>query len=290
LRIAAAVFYKSLEMDREQIFAYLKAEDFNNVIQFLKSSKQLAEEDAIVQQGITHFFSRLLTRSETKQSEKLYIFQQLYILHTKSFFHFNSDQFETILRQVCELAATSEERYYYAKQHPELPFCKDIIDKFQADQPQILDHHQSDLINVALVHEHRTNLATSIFNSIQERLFYFALRNCYPTYLIYPNVTLSTFLKFDAISGLLTDRQRKFFYSTTVDFVVVDQFDDFKPSIAIELDSEWHRLNNQNAKDEMKNIIFKSAGIPLYRIEHVGRAKSIEEFEKVIIETVRKVS
>lgn len=105
-------------------------------------------------------------------------------------------------------------------------------------------------------------------------------------HFIYPNLGLSTIVH-NTLVEALTPSEKRFYYNTTIDFVVIDQFNDFKPAFAIELDSEWHRLHNQGDKDEIKNKIFKECGLPLYRIEHMSRYKTIEEFEQVIIETVK---
>lgn len=53
---------------------------------------------------------------------------------------------------------------------------------------------------------------------------------------IYPNIALSTIINSAFIDGILESSEKRFFYNTTVDFVVIDQFKDFKPLFAFELD------------------------------------------------------
>jgi very-short-patch-repair endonuclease len=269
-------------MDREQLFQWLKNKEFSKIVQFLKLGEKMVHDDPISQTAVQLFFAELLANSDDP-----YIFQQLYMLQTGSFYHFTDVQLETILQEVCKHAKSDAERLSYVSKFPDLQISKQTIDATQLEQPKSLEHSQSQLINVELIQGSSTNLATSIFNSKQERLFFHALRNCFPNYLIYPNVALSTIINSKFIADVLTRQQLKYFYRTTVDFVVIDQFNDFKPCVVIELDSEWHRLNNQDKKDEMKNIIFKAAGVPLYRIEHTGRLKTIEEFEEAILATLQ---
>ncbi len=101
-------------------------------------------------------------------------------------------------------------------------------------------------------------------------------------------MALSTIINSAFVDKVLEDSEKRFFYNTTIDFVIIDQFNDFKPVFAVELDSEWHRLHNQGDKDEIKNKILKAVGLTLYRIEHFRKYKTIEEFQRVIIDTTKK--
>lgn len=277
-------------MDRELIFQWLQNRDFNKIIDFLKTGKKTVAEDEIIQQAIGHFFTDLINSSKTNiSSETTYVFSQLYNLHTNKipFFTFSTEQFEQIVIHLAKAAKKSDEAYFYASKLPNNPFCAEIIATHIENQPKEVEHNQISKIQVHEVVSTNENLTTSIFNSKQEKLFFFALRNCFPTHFIYPNIALSTIINSAIVDNILTNSEKRFFYNTTIDFIVVDQFTDFKPVFAVELDSEWHRLHNQNDKDEIKNKILKASGLTLYRIEHMSKYKTIEEFEQVIIDTTK---
>ncbi len=277
-------------MDRELIYQWLQNKDFNKIIDFLKTGKETVAEDEIIQQAIGHFFSDLINSSKTNtNSETTYVFGQLFNLHTNKipFFTFSAEQFEHIIIHLVKAAKKSDEAYFYASKLPDNPFCAEIIATHIENQPKEVEHNQTSKIQVHEIVSTNENLATSIFNSKQERLFFFALRNCFPTHYIYPNMALSTIINSAIVDNILSSSEKRFFYNTTIDFVIVDQFNDFKPVFAVELDSEWHRLHNQGDKDEIKNKILKAAGLTLYRIEHMNKYKTIEEFQQVIIDTTK---
>ncbi|MNK11845.1 hypothetical protein D3C87_298940 [compost metagenome] len=273
-------------MDREQVFQWIHKGDFTQIIDFLKTGQKTVAEDPILQQAIGHFFNDLL-KKDNNNSDRVFTLQQLFNLHTARtpYYIFPDEQFEIIVVNLCELVKANE-AHLYAASLPNNPICSKILADHEALKPITIIHEQAGNIRVNIVDSIIENQTKSIFNSKQERIFYFALRNCYPSYFIYPNIALSTIIGSAFVDQTLEASERKFFYNTTVDFVIVDQLNDFKPLVAIELDSEWHRLNNQGSKDAIKNKILKAAGLPLYRIEHLNKYKTQEEFQQVITDTV----
>jgi len=53
----------------------------------------------------------------------------------------------------------------------------------------------------------------------------------------------------------------------------------FLNSTLSELDSSWHDSVNQNNKDNMKNMIFKKAGLKLHRLRKLENKPMQEVFE-----------
>ncbi|MEQ1553808.1 MAG: DUF2726 domain-containing protein [Ferruginibacter sp.] len=277
-------------MDREQIFHWLQNKEFDKIISFLKTGKKTVAEDEILQNAVGLFFTDLINSSRTKVDELThYVFNQLFILHTNkpAFFTFTTEQFESIILHLATNTNKQDEAFFYANYLKDNPTCSQIIETYLAEKPKEILHSQASKIQVQEIVSDNPNLTTSIFNSKQEKLFFFALRNCFPTHYIYPNISLSTFINSTVVDKILEGSEKKYFYNTTVDFVIIDQFNDFKPLFAIELDSEWHRLHNQGDKDIIKNKIFKAVGLTLYRIEHFSKYKTIEEFQQTIIETTK---
>jgi len=275
-------------MDREQVFQWIHKRDFTEVIDFLKTGQKTVADDPILQQAIGHFFHDLLS-SDGQNNDREFILHQLFNLHTakKPFYVFPNEQFETIVVNLCELVKPTE-AHLYATKLPNHPICAKVLAEYEARKPTPVMHEQAANIRVKKVVSTAENQTKSIFNSKQERIFYSALRNCYPSHFIYPNMALSTIISTAFVDQALNPLEKKFFYNTTIDFVIVDQLNDFKPIVAIELDSEWHRLHNQGDKDAIKNKILKAAGLPLYRIEHLNKYKTQEEFQQVITDTIAK--
>lgn len=275
-------------MEREQVFQWLQQKDFNKIVNFLKTGKEKVAEDAILQQAVGHFFNEVIGLTNQPTSDNTnFVFNQLFILHTQKYFAFSDEQFENIVVHLARTSKKSDEAFFYASKVPNNTVCAEIIATYNENKPKEIEHVQNSKIQVHEITSTNENLTTSIFNSKQERLFFFALRNCFPTHYVYPNIALSTIINSAIVENILSGSEKRFFYNTTIDFVVVDQFNDFKPVFAVELDSEWHRLHNQGDKDEIKNKILKAAGLTLYRIEHMNKYKTIEEFQQVIIDTTK---
>lgn len=278
-------------MDREQVFQWLHKKDFKSLISFLKTGQKNVDEDPILQTAVGHFFTELISSAGNNQNgDTIGVFNQLYMLNNGKFFTFQDNQFELIVTQLCEQTKNMEEAFFYASKFSNNPICSKIIVEYNENKPKELQHSQSKKIQVNEVKVNTQDLTTSIFNSNQERLLFFALINCYPYYFNYPNVALSTIINSYLIDQVIEQSEKRFFFNSTVDFVIINQFNDFKPLFAIELDSEFHKLNNQKERDEMKIKIFKAAGLSLFRIEHFNKYKTIEEFQQVVMDTMKNRS
>lgn len=112
----------------------------------------------------------------------------------------------------------------------------------------------------------RLDWLTPLFKSTQELEFYQALKGVYPNYFIYPNVALSNIFNFDDIRQVTNSKQQDYFFKAVIDFVVYDPSDFHVPKYFFEVDSHYHDSSKAKAKDKMKDDIFKSGNIPLYRI------------------------
>lgn len=268
---------------REDLFQEIQKKNYNGVIDFLKTNHSIDKTDPIIQSALGHFFNELIN---DKSKEQHHIFTQLFNLTSgkSPFYVFPDQQYKEIVLYLVKSASKRDEAYFYAKNLPNDPECAICMAAYEKEIPREMNHAQNKSITVKELTSENENITSSIFNSNQEKLFYFALRNCYPTHFIYPNMSLSTIINFALIENAFSITDKKYFYNTTVDFVLIDQFNDFKPMLVFELDSEWHRINNQKEKDDTKNRIIRASGLPLYRIEHFSKYKTVDEFEKVILE------
>ena len=95
-------------------------------------------------------------------------------------------------------------------------------------------------------------------------------------YRAFPNVRLNDLFLIDdpaqrgAVLGRLRDKH--------VDFVLVDPAQGFRPVLAIELDGASHQRAEQQYRDAVKDVIFRSGGLKLVRLP--SRAYSAPELRE----------
>ncbi|GHF57215.1 very-short-patch-repair endonuclease [Deinococcus metalli] len=104
------------------------------------------------------------------------------------------------------------------------------------------------------------------FFSRDENAFYSALTEATQgtTYRVFPNVRLNDLFKITAEGsraatlGRLRDKH--------VDFLLVDAAQGYRPVLGIELDGRSHASERQQHRDAVKDVAFRSAGLPLLRL------------------------
>ena len=108
--------------------------------------------------------------------------------------------------------------------------------------------------------------ARRYFFSADENAFFRALEDALrgTSYRAFPNVRLNDLFTIDdpaqrgAVLGRLRDKH--------VDFIIVDAADHFRPRLAIELDGKSHQKAEQQYRDSVKDVIFRSGGLTLLRL------------------------
>jgi hypothetical protein len=80
----------------------------------------------------------------------------------------------------------------------------------------------------------------------------------------YPNVPLKNFIDIDKLQATVPVRTRNYAWSAQVDVLLCTADED--PIAGIELDSVHHDTEEAIERDELKNLLFKLAGLPLVRI------------------------
>ena len=120
--------------------------------------------------------------------------------------------------------------------------------------------------------------AKRYFFSRSEQAFFRALEEAITGsgYRAFPNVRLNDLFTIDdpaqrgAVLGRLRDKH--------VDFVLVDPAEAFRPVLALELDGASHGRPEQQYRDAVKDVIFKSGGLKLVRLP--ARAYSAPELRE----------
>lgn len=104
----------------------------------------------------------------------------------------------------------------------------------------------------------------SVCASQQEREFLRAIRQYFPSLQAYPNQPLRNFIDIDKLEGTVPLRARHYAWNAQVDVLLCTADED--PVAGIELDSVHHDSDEAVERDELKNLLFKLAGLSLVRI------------------------
>ncbi|MEZ4912253.1 MAG: DUF2726 domain-containing protein [Saprospiraceae bacterium] len=180
--------------------------------------------------------------------------------------------------------------YQYARQYPKEEFAITIIEKFEASQPKEVEHTQSGYIK--LTHNNQIqeeDCRISLFKSKEEQKMFLAFKRIFDTYQIYPNVALSSLIDYQKVKERLSQNEKKYFLRASVDLVVFEPFNQYEPIYFFELDSVWHDEEGAKEKDMMKDNIFSTAGLKLFRIRDKQNQKINEEEFIELVKEVRSL-
>ncbi|MFA6313845.1 MAG: DUF2726 domain-containing protein [Sterolibacterium sp.] len=126
------------------------------------------------------------------------------------------------------------------------------------------------------------SLKKNVCASSQEREFLKALRQYFPNLQAYPNVPLRNFMDVDSGMARLSDRHRSFAWASQVDVLLCTEDED--PVVGFELDSLHHDAEEAGERDQLKNELFTTAGIPLVRIRPANtRDVRAEDFYDLLV-------
>jgi hypothetical protein len=108
------------------------------------------------------------------------------------------------------------------------------------------------------------NFCKNLCASRQEYEFLSAVRQYFPSLRSYPNQPLRNFVDIEKLEATVPLRVRNYAWSAQVDILLCTADED--PIMGIELDSIHHDTDEVAERDELKNLLFKLAGLPLIRI------------------------
>lgn len=278
-------------IDQEKLFIEIQNENWEYLISILHLHKNEISTDALLTQASRIFVTEFLRQVEKYPTERIDItdnLEKLWMLDRGRFYKLSEDELKVV---ICEIVNRKKENlveaYNFAKELPNEPICKNVIEKYEKHIPKNIEHSQSNRINVT---ETRTvenvDYTINLFKSLQEIELFQALKGIFDTYQIYPNVAISCLLNWKLIKDDLTDEERKYYFTGIVDFVVFDQAENFKPKHFFELDSIFHDNHEQQKKDKLKDNIFAKAGVKIRRIRKQDKNINREEFTKLIRELI----
>jgi hypothetical protein len=281
--------------DREKIFQLLSRQEWTSLIEIFKDNAMYEEiqKDEIAKNVLETAFIRELTHgvSFEKDPDHLFYleqFQMLHAIHTFKFKLAKKDN-DVLVEKIIGLYKDTkfDSALGYAKRYPHLAASVEILTEFERTQPKEVKHSQDKMIKVTENTEiDPVDGTTSLFKSNQEYHFYRALRDVYHSYLVFPNVAVSSILNYELIKDQLSSNEKTYFFKALIDCVVIDPENDFKPYKMLEIDSVYHDSTEQKAKDLMKDKIMAKAGQKLIRIRVTGNPQE-QDFRKLILEVTR---
>jgi hypothetical protein len=126
------------------------------------------------------------------------------------------------------------------------------------------------------------NFRKNLCASQQEYEFLRAVRQYFPSLQAYPNQPLRNFIDVEKLEATVPLRARNYAWSAQVDVLLCTVDED--PVLGIELDSLHHDGEEVVERDELKNLLFKLAGLPLVRIRAADtRAVRSEDFYDLLM-------
>ncbi len=272
-------------MDYEHLYGLMEREAWPAVIAFAHRHHASIRGDARAEQVLQtfedEFFRRLDRRSETS-------LERLVLLHSGGMRRLPEERFERLVERLVALkeeVGDGRAALAYARFCPQNARCRAAIARYEGAEAEEVAHAQSARIRLS---ETRRPAAADhtlpLFKSRQEAVFFAALRETFPTFLVYPNVALSALLDFEALRADLTQAERAFFFKGLVDAVVFDQHAGYRPRYFFELDSPHHDAAAPRRRDAHKDRILALAGQRLCRIRPAASGVGKDEFARLIAE------
>ena len=267
---------------REVALGYLQAREFDKLIEILKDNKIFNDllEDHIFNSVFAQNFITELAKIETPVYCAF-----LYSCHCSPNFSFVLEKSNE--EEILKLLIDKTGNYNYAKKLPQYINSIKIINEYQ----QNLNQQREESIKIAeklkdfhIVEKYSNNtdnLLKSIFNSPQEKEFYIACTNTFNSYLVLPNIAMSSLFNSIVVKTKYKDLFN-FFLKSTIDFVIIETHN-FTPILFFELDSKsFHSDLKSKENDEIKNLLITELGKDLIRIMKRSPNKGIEEYIELL--------
>jgi hypothetical protein len=196
------------------------------------------------------------------------------------------------LAKIYEQQGSRKEAVTFAKICPNNPICAEIIKSYEESATTVVEHSQRYKIQVTTnetIISPNFDYTISLFRSKQEKNFFDAVRDIYQSFTIYPNVALSCVIDKDKIEPHLSEKECWFFLTSSIDCVVFDNFNNYKPILFFELDSDYHNTPKQIKNDGWKDKILGIAGHKLRRIRKIDQNQDRDISKEEFIELIREI-
>ncbi|MCF0049264.1 DUF2726 domain-containing protein [Dyadobacter sp. LJ53] len=287
-----------MAFNREDTFILLRQRNWGALINLFKNNKMYREiqEDTIAKTVLDRDFIHELIEGNGFEEDADYFayLEDFHLLHVGSNYDFRlTNAALTILVEkiITNYRPTRfDAALAYARRYPNMSVSVEVLGDFEKSQPKVVQHSQAKTIHVTENKEiELIDGTTSIFKSGQEYQFYLAVRSVYSSYLVFPNVAVSSIINFDLVKDNLDQNEKSYFFKALVDCVVIDPENGFKPFKMFEIDSDYHDGPKQQTNDRMKDKIMGKAGQKLFHIRVKGKGNMLKhDLKQLILEVIRQ--
>lgn len=272
-------------VDQEDIYDLLYRERWAELLDLIHRNLESVGSDPLLQRAVGTFAEVFCNRlAEGGPSGHEAEIEKLFLLHAGGYHRLESKHFERIVVHLVGLHADRPASAAgYARHCATNPVCAEALARYQLRER--VEHTQSERIALDETRAFASgNRTVPLFKSQQEEELFMAAREVFATYLVYPNVALSTVIDFDAIRSELSRAERQYFFRGVIDCVVFDQHNGYRPLHFFELDSPLHDDAASRDRDLHKDRIVSAAGKKLVRFRGSGGRITRNELVNVLRE------
>ncbi len=250
----------SSQADVEALYRHVQDQAWTPALDLLYRHRSVLKTDPLWHHAATVLIQQVhLHLHEVSKN----VLEQLFLLHTGRLYELPEAVFTDLIAELVRRHADRPEiARRYARWRPNHPECARLL------EPSVAPIAWEDWDGFAVQRYVPTQPAIppSLFRSRQEFVFFQAVREVFPTYLVYPNVALSCLIEYDRVADRLNEEERRYALQALVDCAVFDPDDAYRPRYCFELDSPLHAVAERRMRDMLKTRILQQAGLPFYRI------------------------
>lgn len=275
-------------VNHETVYDLLYRERWAELLDLIHTNRGAIEDDELLHHAVDTFAEVFFSHVDREGAAAFEAeIEKLFLLHVGGYHRLPAARFDRVVVHLVRLNADRRPAAAagYARHAPEHAECAAAISRY--DVRERAEHSQDAAIALDRIHAARgVDHSVPLFKSQQEEEFFLAARDVFATYLVYPNVALSTLFSFEALREALTPDERQFFFRGVIDCVVFDQQDGYRPLYFFEIDSPLHDSEERRERDVYKDRIISLAGKQLYRIRMRGAAATRGEIGRTLREVV----
>jgi len=276
-------------LNQEIVYRLVYERQWAALLDLVYIHRSTIAKDVLLNQAVdtfvTVFFSELENGAASDHEKEL---EKLFLLHVGRFYVLLDRFFDQVVTALVEINKKRPQvALGYARHCPDNEVCAEVISRYgQPDQAHIAHPHDDTIEVTKSISGRQDDLTTSLFKSQQEVDFFLAVKEVFPSCLVYPNVALRCLFDYEALKNRLTGEERRYFFTGLVDCVVFEEKDGYRPLHFFELDSIMHDDETQRTRDRHKERILSQAGKNLYRIRKRGRDINQPSYVQLIRELV----
>ncbi len=278
-----------MAVDHEALFRLIYNQQWKAVLHHLYAHRTAISQEPLLTHAAATFVDAFLTtlaaHGPTAFAEEL---ETLFLLHAGDFYTLPPAPFERVIEALVTLhRSDAGAALSYARHCPANPVCAAVLEAHRQATPQRIAHPDADRLDLQRLDPLRADDATiRLFKSQQEADFFMAVRTVFATYFVYPNVALHSLIDYERLKPHLTADERAYFFRASIDCVVFDQHDGYRPRYFFELDSPLHDTEARQHRDRMKDRILALAGQTVHRLRKRDMAVDTEDFVRLLRDLV----